>query len=316
MEGIEQSRGRPTWRTLAVCVAMALAGPSWGADLFASNSAFNGMDIRSIDPETGGGSVLWTTPDPPRGLAARPGEPDFLYYGSEVSAVLPGPLFVNTPRLEKIEIATGVRTAYPDITAADLGLPADYVHLLIKGLSISPDDPDTVVVALSALVGDLISMPPHTFLMFLDADTGLEVAPEIESISLFTVTSLAFSLDGSTLYAGRQRRLATVDTATGAVTNISMADLPEDLAGIAFDPDDATLFGVIAGLADELVTISIADGTIESTRGFTGALGPTGLAFVPFSAPPVPAAGVPVVLALFASIALAGRRALKAHRGA
>lgn len=291
---------------IVVAVALvACASPSWAAALYGLNSGGDGNQILTVNPATGAGTTLWAFSDAEfrsySGLAARPGNDGFLHYASWTEENIAGVMH-GTPRLEKVEIATGARTTFPDISAADIGLPASYTVRLIQAVAISPNDPDTVVASISAFSGDFnLTLPLRSFLIFLDADTGLLVSAEVETAA--SLDSLAFSLDGLTLYGGKGGKLVTVDPTTGAISEITHVALPTILSGSAFDPDDGTLFSIKALADDELATLSETTGTVTSILGPIGVAGPIGLAFVPFGGSvAVPGMSVWALIALAACL--------------
>ena len=255
--------------------------------LYGLNSGGGGNQILSIDTETGEGTTLWTFSDAvPReygGLAWRPGTGS-LYYSSASIQILSTSALSAIPRLEGIDIETGERVVYPEISASDLGLPIDYSARFINAAAISSADPDFVVASIVATPGDIgTSLPERTFLIFLDADTGLITNPLLDVIeTVEPLESLVYSPDGSVLYGGaglNGARLVSIDETTGVLTDISIADLPTTITGLAFS--GGALLAALGEFDDALATIRLDDGMIDETRGELGMPAPAGIAYVP-----------------------------------
>ena len=89
-------------------------------------------------------------------------------------------------------------------------------------------------------------------------------------------------MDGSTLYAINDvEQLVTVDPDTGAVTVLGDTGIPVGpMTGLAFRPEDGTLFAIEAGFRDQLLTLDPVNGSVLSTIGDIGTGGPEGLSFI------------------------------------
>jgi len=217
-----------------------------------------------INPDATIGPGSWN------GLTDWPGNDEFVY---AVNNPRP-PSFENPQqsRLARIRIADGASTLFPIFEPAAIGVP----EIFSLGIAISPLNPTVAVATGFENRGGF-----KRLIWKVDLDTGAVLAPAVELEGGLVLHALTFGLDGQTLYATNDdEHLVTVDPDTGAVTVIGDTGLNSPLTGLAFRPEDGTLFALEAGFIDRLVTLDPATGAVKFIVGSLDSAGPEGLAFV------------------------------------
>ncbi len=266
----------PLLLTIALCHAgppTATATPLYMLDV---NGANNG-NFRLVDPVNGGSTPINADsslgPGSWNGLARLPGNSDFAY---AVNNPHPG-TFANpqTSRMARINIADGTATLFPLFDQNTLGVP----EIFSTGIAISPLNPFIAIAT-----GREVRGGDKRLIWKVHLATGTVLGPAVELQDGIRLHALDFSLDGTTLYAiNNDAQLVTVVPETGAVTILGDTGIPmtRALEGLAFRPEDGTLFAIEAGTFDQLITLDPVNGSVLSTIGHIGTIGPEGLAFIP-----------------------------------
>lgn len=262
-------------RVLAVLVVVLISAAAAEAGTLYRGETAN--DLYTVDQTTGASTKVgaFGTSDSFGGLSAREGDAD-LYGVLSPYTQADG---TSSARLIEISTSTGAATAFPLFSEATLGFENPFA----TGIAISPTKPGVAVVA--GFRGGDINDPGFgdNFLWNVDVSTGSVLGAAV-SMSEW-ITALTFSLDGSTLYGavngglGGTARLVTVDPSTGNITTIGKMTGASIVQGLAFRPDDGTLFAINAYITDTLITVDPSSGAVLSTIGSLGTIGPEGLAF-------------------------------------
>ena len=229
-------------------------------------------ELLSVDQETGATSQLaaglgvgsWS------GLAASPIDANVLF---TINNPRP-PTLDDTQfsRLARIDLDTGQLTLFPLFDGDALGRP----DIFSSGIAISPNEPDVAIVS-----GSDVEFPPQPFLYRVDTVTGQVLEPAKPLANVRRIESLTFGLDGTTLYGTNQDgALVTIDPQTAAATIVGDPGLTDFLTGLAFHPDDGSLFAINGLRRDHLVTLDASSGALVKDVGALGITGPEGLAFV------------------------------------
>ncbi len=256
------------------------AGRVSASALFAVNASglgnFVAVDQASggstaVDPNVSLGASAWA------GLATVPGGDPAVAFALQNP---PPPVFGVPPtsRLARIDTRTGTATLFPLFDVGVLGSPGP----VSTGMAMSPLEPNVATVV--AFEFD----PPGERLLFkVSLDTGEVLGPAMILPQRTAINALAYSLDGLTLYAtDAVGALSTLNPTTGVLTKIGdPAGLSNFINGLAFRPEDGTLFAIDAGLNDRLVTLNPVTGELISIVGRLGIAGPAGLTFAEPEAP-------------------------------
>jgi len=215
------------------------------------------------------------------GLTPSAVESNVLYaVNNERPATLDDPSF---SRLVQIDLNTGTSMPFPLFDNEVLGSPS----IVSSGIAISPLEPGVAFIA-----GNDTGFPPNPYLYRVDTTTGevLETATSLTNVR--RLESLTFSLDGSTLYgANEEGELVTIDTQTGEVAEIGSPGLSDFLTGLAFQPNDETLYAIDGLRSDQLIRMDASTGALIDIVGPLGIGGPEGLAFVTVNADPLDCSG-------------------------
>lgn len=227
----------------------------------------------SVDVETG--STSETTfdvlgPGSWNGVAASPVDGNLIYaVNNPRPAQLQDPSF---SRLVRIDLNAGQSTPLPLFDNELLGSPS----IVSTGIAISIQEPDVAIV-----VGSDTRIPPNPYLYRVDVATGDLLEPAKIMTNVRRLESLTFSRDGSTLYGANQDgELVTIVPETADVSVVGGPGLSNHLTGLAFEPDDETLFAIDGLRSDQLIRIDASTGTLIDIVGPLGIVGPEGLAFV------------------------------------
>ena len=251
---------------ILITIVGLFVGAAGASDLFLVEGTAG--ELRIVDQSTATNALIGSLGTGPSvgGLTQRGGDTAFVYgvhstIGNEGS------------RLLKINTATGNTTPLPWFSETVLGFSQPFA----QAVAISPTSPDVAIVA-----GFDGVYPGPTFgndyIWRVDVNTGAVLGAATPTAQL---RALTYSLDGATLYGtDGSGQLVTVDPGTGGITVLGDPGLSTYLQGLAFRPEDGTLFAINAFHTDELVTLDPTDGSLVSVVGPLGVVGPDGLAFV------------------------------------
>ncbi len=205
------------------------------------------------------------------GLSSSPTNSNILFaVNNPRPATLDDPQF---SRLARIDLAGGTANLFPFFDTDVLG----HTDVFSSALAISSLEPGVAVVA-----GFDGEFPPNRILWKVDLSNGEALGRAVPTQDSTGLESLTYSLDGTTLFgADTDGRLVKVDAETGGITAVGDPGLSNFISGLAFRPDDGTLFAIDAFRADRLVTLDHLTGEFLSEVGPLGITGPEGLAFAP-----------------------------------
>jgi hypothetical protein len=260
------------WNAVACVLVGGLASAATAAELFTLNVSGAGNLLR-VDQQTGAATPLAPEdslgPGSWSGLSASATDSSVLYaVNNPLPPNLDAPQFSH---LARIDLTTATASLFPAFDTGELG----YENVFSSALAISPLDPDIAVVA-----GFDRSFPPQRLLWTADVRTGQVRGPGIEIAS--NLAALTFGPDGVTLYGtDSDGQLLTVNPDTGDATVVGDPGLSNFLTGLAFHPQDGTLFATEGFREDRLVILDASSGSLVTEIGPLGIPGPEGLAFVP-----------------------------------
>lgn len=235
--------------------------------------------VLEVDQETGLATPILQglAPGSWSGLAASPGNRNELF-----ALYNPTPPTFDDPQfsgLSRIDLSNGTATLLPFFSAEDLGLNDE---IFSTGIAISAGAPDQAIVIGSTAK----KIPPVPLIWTVDLFSGRVVEPARPLSNVSRLESLTFGPDGTSLFAANQDgELVSINKQSAEVTLIGDPDLSLSLSGLAFRPEDQTLFAIDARREDKLVILDPADGRHLATLGKLGIAGPEGLAFVPSGDP-------------------------------
>ena len=274
-------RFRSTIRSsLAATIAWAavvVALPASAASLYTFDV---GGGLYRVNPATGATTQIGAAlPYGFRDMSSRPGDGDHVF--AVRTDLLPSD---PATLVARIDVHTATSEALYSLSAADLGYDPNFAFGA-TGIAISPLDGSTAAIAGLLTRPDPSSPADFVWVAFaIDLESGALSTPVYEYPSDEGLAALTWSLDGSTLYttihAASEHALATVDLATGVVSEIGKTGITL-ATGLAFDPASGELYGIDAYTTDALARFSPTTGAVLETIGWTGLGAPSGLAFVP-----------------------------------
>lgn len=223
--------------------------------------------LHKVNKATGGTTLVGShgTGGSATGLTGRASEPG-VFYGMQATSGAG-----SNSRLLRIDIGSGSATPFGLLDEAVLGFPQPFA----TAIAISPAAPDVAIVAgFNADFDD-----PHAgddFIWEVDVATGKALGAAVPTLGIHALT---YSPDGSTLYGTVGSSLVKVNPYTGLTGTIGDTGLSDFLEGLAFDPTTGALYAIDAFFTDKLVILDPNDGSVVTTVGPLGLVGPTGLAF-------------------------------------
>lgn len=252
--------------------------------LYTLNTSGSSGSLWSVNLQTGSasqtvfdalGAGSWN------GLAASPVDANVLYAINN-----PRPASLDEPsfsRLVQIDLNTGESLQFPLFDNDILGSSS----IVSSGIAISSQEPNVAIIA-----GNGTGFPPNPYLYRVDLATGevIEAAKSLANVR--RIESLTFSPDGAKLFGTNQDgELVTIDPQTAVVSVIGDAGLTNFLTGLAFEPNDASLFAIDGLRSDQLVHLDASTGALIDIIGPLGIGGPEGLAFVTVVTDPLDCTG-------------------------
>lgn len=228
-------------------------------------------ELLSVDPQTGSTTLIvdglgagsWNA------LAASPTDSNFLF---AINNPRPATLDESTfSRLARISLETGDPVLFPLFSNEILGFP----RIFSTGIAISLTEPNVAIIS-----GSDSEIPPQPFLFRVDIATGEVLEPAKRLDNVRRIESLTFDLDGTLYGTNQDGELVTIDPQTAKVSVVGDPQLTDFLTGLAFEPNDGTLFAIDGLRNDHLVSLDALTGTLTDNIGPLGIAGPEGLAFV------------------------------------
>jgi WD40 repeat protein len=205
-------------------------------------------------------------------LSYRPGDMTYLYAleNSRENGL-------SESRIVKINRHTGRQSYLPfSFDKAALG----FSEVFSTGIAISPLTPSIAVVIGFDAGYATSSTYGQRFLWHANTNTG-EVIGGLRPIPRIS-SPLTYDPSGTVLYAADiEGRIITIDESTGIFTIVGDPMLSSFIEGLAFRPEDGTLFAINGYSIDQLVTLDSGNGFLQSVVSDLPFGGMHGLAFMP-----------------------------------